>query len=118
MLCFTERVVSASKGSPHNNDILLHFFFLHQIDIQEFWGRYICIKTVNVKTNRYSFFFHRVFSCQAKVVMSFQQQSKLVLCPSKMDFCPTSIYLVLRYLYYITELLCTVNNLYFRIKHK
>ena len=50
--------------------------------------------------------------------MSFQQQSKLVLCPSKMDFCPTSIYLVLRYHYYITELLCTVNNLYFRIKHK
>ena len=51
--------VSASKGSPHNNDIFTTFFFfffflvLHQIDIQEFWGMYICIKTVNVKTNRY-----------------------------------------------------------------
>ena len=72
---------------------------------------------VNVKTNRYSFFL-RAFSCQAKVVMSFQQQSKLVLCPSKMDFSPKTIYLVLRYHYYITELLCAVNNLYFRIKHK
>ena len=50
--------------------------------------------------------------------MSFQQQSKLVLCPSKMDFSPKTIYLVLRYHYYITELLCTVNNLYFRIKIK
>ena len=36
------------------------FFFFHQIDIQEFWGRYICIKTVNVKTNRYSFFTERL----------------------------------------------------------
>ena len=56
------------KGSASQNELfppvrahrtitifLLHFFF-HQIDIQEFWGRYICIKTVNVKTNRYSFF--------------------------------------------------------------
>ena len=25
--CFTERVVSASKGSPHNNDIFTTFFF-------------------------------------------------------------------------------------------
>ena len=52
MLCFTERVVSASKGSPHNNDIFTTFY-LNQIDIQELWGRYICIKTVNVKTIRY-----------------------------------------------------------------
>ena len=33
--------------------------FFNQIDIQEFGGRYICIKTVNVKTNRYSFFTKR-----------------------------------------------------------
>ena len=37
MLCFAERVDSASKGSPHNNDIFTTFF-RHQIDIQEFWG--------------------------------------------------------------------------------